>query len=690
MKKIFYIFLLFLGFIDTSATAQNLLYKKIEQDKNNGEKFERAGGIFIKAENNKEILREFKNSEEVSFLNYNPELFDKLGQTVSIELPLKNSSIIVELEAVDNEFYSYTVTTEKGDAFPANRAIKHYRGIIKDNKNSLVALSFSAETANGIIANETGNFNVSSINDTEATVFFKDDNTVYENFFECGDTDKNIDYENLKNVLPPATSFEPIDLSNFKCLRIYFELRYDMFERFAFIDTTDVETDIISKTTGYFSSVFNQVATLFFNEGITAVISELKINTGPDSYPVYTGTLQSNGCASLNDNETGDVFTQFGANLTTNYNGDIAQLVSAKRGTSTAKAALRQGANYQNNTLCTVPKNQLFSSVNIGIESCNTNKNFFENYSWNINVIIHELGHNLGSSHTHSAVWYPEYTSQGYYVYYPIDNCAPYSTVSGYTAILTPKTNDQQSGGTIMSYCHLSGNNGILFTKGFSEQPRNRIRSKICNNRYCISLYCFKNLYIGYPDDKSATNDYNVPLDKTDNRKASNNIYAYHTIASGGQATYTAGNSIRLLPSTVMKYGFLPGGVIVPMGYNAGFHAQTGSTVHLKIEDCIPMEYTISSTSETETFENEDKTLLPEKLFVNLYPNPTPDIITVESNEEIIGWELTNETGKILQTKKINPLKKFEVNFAYLSTGVYFIKIYLSNGQIAYKKMIKQ
>ena len=79
-----------------------------------------------------------------------------------------------------------------------------------------------------------------------------------------------------------------------------------------------------------------------------------------------------------------------------------------------------------------------------------------------------------------------------------------------------------------------------------------------------------------------------------------------------------------------------------------------------------------------------------EEFFVNLYPNPTPDIITIESNEDITGWEITDNTGKTLQSAKINHLKKFEVDFSYLSTGVYFIRIYLENGQFVFKKMNKQ
>jgi len=57
-------------------------------------------------------------------------------------------------------------------------------------------------------------------------------------------------------------------------------------------------------------------------------------------------------------------------------------------------------------------------------------------YSWNLNVVGHELGHNLGSNHTHWCGW-----SEG-----AIDNCAD---VEG-----NCENNPQAQVGTMMSYCH--------------------------------------------------------------------------------------------------------------------------------------------------------------------------------------------------------------------------------------------
>src|SRR5690606_2498267 len=121
-----------------------------------------------------------------------------------------------------------------------------------------------------------------------------------------------------------------------------------------------------------------------------------------------------------------------------------------------------------------------------------------------------------------------------------------------------------------------------------------------------------------------------------------------------------------------------------------GFRSYSGSTTHLYISGC-DLEQNTSNFSKTATATSEkDNTPLKEELFVNLYPNPTHDVVTIESNEEIIAWDLITSTGELYKTEKVNDLKKIEVNFTYLNAGIYFIKIYIENGQIVYKKMIKQ
>lgn len=101
------------------------------------------------------------------------------------------------------------------------------------------------------------------------------------------------------------------------------------------------------------------------------------------------------------------------------------------------------------------------------------------------------------------------------------------------------------------------------------------------------------------------------------------------------------------------------------------------------------MEYVVSSINNEESQQSTTNTLFTEELFVNLYPNPTSDSVNVESNQEIIGWEIVDNAGKTLKSEKVNKLKFFQVDFSYLNIGIYYVKIYLEDGRVDYKKMIK-
>ena len=691
MKKLNKVWmLLFFVLLSYFANGQeSLIYQKIETQKKSGEKFSFVSNVFFNSTINESILKEFKDPKKVSFLDYNVEIYDQLEKTISINLPLQGENLVLELEAVENEYYSYTVTTEKGDAYPANRTIKHYRGIIKGDKSSLVALSFSKESINGIVANNTGNYNLSSINNTKSIVFFQDNNPISENTFICGLSQNDIETKELQSLKENLlnNSYETLSLNNMKCLRIYFELRYDMYQRYGAIHSPGTYDPIaLSKTVGYFSSVFNQVALLFFNEGINAYISELKINTSPDIYPEYQ--FSSNTIFQCNGNMYKDnslcIYNSFGNNLSNNYNGDIAQLISLKNGYSWGVSLLHQNETNANKTICQVNKKALYSYAGLGVETDNANQNLFSNYSKNIYVIIHELGHVLGSPHTQACVWV-----NGNVANTAIDNCGPYAgnNIAGNEGMSCYDPSNPilpPNGGTIMSYCHLLSNVNINLNNGYGQQPGSRIFSKICATCTNPPIYCFENIHIGNDVLPTGTSydyinsDYEVVNGALDSRSASNNIVAVNTIKNGGTAIYKAGNSIVLKPVT---------GVNNNTGTN-GFRALKGSTVLLKIETCNTISYTTSVTDQL-NFEEEENQINYEP-FVNLYPNPTPDIISIESNYEITFWELTNDVGSIYKSGKVENLKKVELNFSSLYKGVYNIKIHFKNGKFSYKKMIKQ
>ncbi len=184
--------------------------------------------------------------------------------------------------------------------------------------------------------------------------------------------------------------------------------------------------------TSFVTGIFNQVSTLYANEQINAVVSEIVVWNAPSP---YNGTTS---IAMLN------AFTAYRQG----FNGDLAQLLSYK---ASGGVAYVDG-------LCR--SNPDYSMSYAGIQSTYQN---VPTYSWTVEVCTHEFGHLFGSQHTHACAWNGNNTA--------IDGC--YTTEGG-----CPNPGLPSAGGTIMSYCHLT-NAGINFSNGFGTQPGNVIRSEV-------------------------------------------------------------------------------------------------------------------------------------------------------------------------------------------------------------------
>ena len=102
-------------------------------------------------------------------------------------------------------------------------------------------------------------------------------------------------------------------------------------------------------------------------------------------------------------------------------------------------------------------------------------------YSYNLSYLGHEIGHNVGASHTHNCEWNPD-VSLGF----PggaIDGCADVEGNCDTPADI-PNESWQQSFGTIMSYCDL-GSGGI--TLEFHPIVENQALIPGINNANCIT-----------------------------------------------------------------------------------------------------------------------------------------------------------------------------------------------------------
>lgn len=310
----------------------------------------------------------------------------------------------------------------------------YYRGIVKGNDNSLAAFSFFDNDVVGIISTPAlGNVVIGKLKNSETFVSYSDSKLTIKNNFICSVDE----FRENKTQIPLS---DPSQLSaktmTDNCVRVFYEVGYNPYQS---------NGSNLTNTINWMTAIHNSVETIYFNDDIKISLSEMYVWTTPDP---YTG----------NYNPDLGIFS----NSRPFFNGDIAHLVISPVGTG-----------YSNiNSLCSDLK-YCYSPVLVNYQQ-------FPMYSWTVNVTTHELGHNLGSQHTHACVWNGNNTA--------IDGCGAQSGNQG-NACGGPIPGN--GGGTIMSYCHLIAGVGINFSNGFGPQPaeviRNTINSKACLGTNCIA-----------------------------------------------------------------------------------------------------------------------------------------------------------------------------------------------------------
>lgn len=292
----------------------------------------------------------------------------------------------------------------------------HYRGIIRGNPNSVVAISLTTDGLMGMITDDTGTYTVGQMEDGSADyLLYRREDLPVSAPHACF-TDE---IEQPSDLGPTTTQDRGVGC---RTVQIYFECDYKIF------------TDKGSTTSGaanYVTSLFNQTAALYANENVSVAISEIYVWTSPDPYQ--------------NMGSTSSVLNAFRSTRGTNFNGNLAHFLSTRN--------LGGGVAYVD-VICA-------KSYAYGVSGIYTSFQNVPTYSWSVEVLTHELGHNLGSWHTQSCNW-----PGG-----ALDNCV--QTEGGCAPGPAPN-----NGGTIMSYCHLSSY-GINFNNGFGTLPGNRIRDRV-------------------------------------------------------------------------------------------------------------------------------------------------------------------------------------------------------------------
>ncbi|TVR39871.1 MAG: T9SS C-terminal target domain-containing protein [Cryomorphaceae bacterium] len=303
---------------------------------------------------------------------------------------------------------------------------KWFWGVVKDAPGSFVSVSIGEDEVMVFISFSDRDFTLAKLGESENYVVYRNSDLLVNNELGCA-VDEEV---HLRGKLRNEIQGGARDASN--CVNQYVEVNHNVF----------LDKGSLSSTADYILGLFNQVGILYANELINFTVSELIIWDVPSP---YSGPGAS------------QFLNQFTNELNGVFNGDYAHLVGYGGG---------GGVAY----LDVVCSNKFWRTAYSGIGSTYQN---VPTYSWSVMVVTHELGHNLGSPHTHSCSWNGSGNPA-------IDGCGPAAGFSEGCEGPIPS-----NGGTVMSYCHLIGGVGINLSNGFGLQPGDLIRSRV-HNAVCL------------------------------------------------------------------------------------------------------------------------------------------------------------------------------------------------------------
>lgn len=486
-----------------------------------------------------------------------------------------------------------------------------YWGVVKNHWKSRVAVSIFEEEMTISIIDNRGHYTLGKQQDDSLYVFYNEDTTLPD--FEIGCETDDSNYE------VPAESrgrSKNLEKSNGCPVQVYIVADKETY------DNKGENAD------EYIMGFFNLTAILYGDEGIPMEISEIYVYTTSDPFGSGT-TRQKLGI--------------FGGHIRNNFNGDLAHLVTVKENQNSIS-----GIAWLNQLCRSFNSNQ--NSGPYGYSEVLGQYSQLPSYSGTVGLFTHELGHNLGSPHTHACEW-------GANGNQALDNCASSSCSSA-------APGPANGVGTIMSYCRPRALN-------FLAEPIQLMR-----NRYnyatgvngCISC---ENTCIG--DENINGNDIGSGTYQAGNRLSSTG-----RVRNNRNVVFQAGSEIVL---------------------GAGFSVDAGARFAAEVTE----DACLQGGSEEAMFRDDTPNTTPkiadteEVLYNNLefYPNPNSGQLNL--NYELIEADffqvsIYDFNGKLIQTLLTESkavIGKYQTSFdiSQLPKGMYYVTWRTSQEQQS-KKLI--
>jgi hypothetical protein len=356
--------------------------------------------------------------------------FNNLGQfitqnnrCINLVIPSpQGGHFVVELAQYASFTGNFSVDTDNGGKqtkYDYTHGL-HYRGVVNSMPGSIAAFSFFNNEVYGIFSIPgLGNFSI--VPNTLVSAETGDPHYILYNDADMlvSPPGPGCSTDDLPQIFKSTNDEAKNVFNSCKEIKIYLRVDYE-----TYTDKSSNSTTV----TNFVTAIFNVISTIYRNEGIYLALHKIVINTATDEYQTLSTSSSSNFL-----NKFGQVTQNAmqGANL--------AMLFSTRGGNMGGVAwldVLCDGYNT-NGSQHFGP----YSFLNITQGGSGT----FPSYGWNTAAGAHELGHNLGSPHTHACKW----TTTGYLNNgQAIDGC--YTQESGPCTLLGPLY--PTGGGTIMSY----------------------------------------------------------------------------------------------------------------------------------------------------------------------------------------------------------------------------------------------
>lgn len=414
-------------------------------------------------------LRKFATNAQPLTIDYSrvASFMNKKTFAINLVIPGPNGTVY-NLELAQHKLLATDFELHERGANGVDKKVDYtpglyYRGVVSGVEGSLAAFSFFNNEIYGFFSiPDVGNFVVAPnstvgepYNYNQHYVLYNDANVLIPNKFSCETDGIPNTMKNRQNKT--TTTANNKVYNNCKAMNWLHVCDYGMYQR---------KGSNVTNCTNYVTALFNGNAAIYMNEGVPILSKYIQVNSASDEY------------ASLATTSSSTWLYKFGQTLsaglpTSMHSCDLAMLLTTKGGSMGGVAWLDvicqgfgSGPQY--------PGPYGFTNID-NVSGLTPAYSVPSSYSWDIGASTHEMGHNLGSQHTHACAWGPARTTA-------IDNC--YTLEGSCSTPATPACGT----GTMMSYCHLKnlpscttygGVVGINFANGFGTQPGDTIRYAI-------------------------------------------------------------------------------------------------------------------------------------------------------------------------------------------------------------------